>query len=261
MASASQYAEMAREEWIQGGNPVETAPYTEEEVNKFYNGSDPQYPNTDWYEILTRDWAPQQQHNLSVRGGSDRIKYYGMVGFLDQRTMWVESWGAYKRYNLQSNIDAKISDNLNLRFDISGRVEDRDFSARGWGSDNPLGSIWGDFWSTSPTAPSSLPDPTKLPNTHFSSGIGPANLTSNRDIWGYDDNDNSAINTTLQLEYQVKSIRGLSLKAFGNYIKNTGLSKTFNRSFITYDYDYAADIYTQAASKANTSLKDRKSVV
>src|SRR3546814_8112441 len=72
MASAGQYAEMAREEWIQGGNPVETAPYTEEEVKKFYNGSDPQYPNTDWYEILTRDWAPQQQHNLSVRGGSDR---------------------------------------------------------------------------------------------------------------------------------------------------------------------------------------------
>src|SRR3546814_3749696 len=82
------------------------------------------YPNTDWYEILTRDWAPQQQHNLSVRGGSDRIKYYGMVGFLDQRTMWVESGGAYKRYNLQSNIDAKISDNLNLRFDISGRSEE-----------------------------------------------------------------------------------------------------------------------------------------
>src|SRR3546814_15759746 len=103
-----------------------------------------------------------------------------MVGVLVERTMWVESVGALKRYYLQSNIDAKIADDLNLRFDISGRVEDRDFSARGWGSDNPLGSIWSDFWSTSPTAPSSLPDPTKLPNTHCSSGIGPANLTSNQ---------------------------------------------------------------------------------
>src|SRR5690606_13242007 len=99
---------------------------------------------------------------LSVRGGTDAIKYYGLIGYLDQRTMWTASGGSYKRYNLQSNIDAKILDNLTLRFDLSGRVEDRNFSNRGWGT-GTLNSIWGDFWVTSPAQPAAFPDPDKLP--------------------------------------------------------------------------------------------------
>lgn len=55
-----------------------------------------------------RDWAPEQQHNVSIRGGSDKIKYYGFVGYLNQQTMIKKNGGKYERFNYQSNIDAKI---------------------------------------------------------------------------------------------------------------------------------------------------------
>ena len=59
---AGQLAEIQRELWLQGGS-VGTAPWTEEQVQKFKDGSDPvNYPNTNWYDIVFRDWAPQQQH-------------------------------------------------------------------------------------------------------------------------------------------------------------------------------------------------------
>ena len=84
MASAGQMAELAREGHIQSGQPEATAPYTEEVIKKYYDGTDPQYPNTDWYRLLIRNWAPQQQHNLAIRGGSDNIKFYGFLGYLNQ---------------------------------------------------------------------------------------------------------------------------------------------------------------------------------
>ncbi len=255
--NAGQYAEMAREQWLQSGRPAATAPYTEEEVQKFYAGGDPQYPDTDWYSILTRNQAPQQQHNVSVRGGTENIKYFGLVGFLDQRTMWVESDAKYQRYNFQSNIDARISDELNLRFDLSGRLEDRDFSARGWGA-GAQSTIWADFWTTSPASPSALPDPGKLPNTSVNSGISPANITSSRQLWGYNDNDHENLNATLSLDYRFKAIKGLSAKAFVNYLKDNGAVRTFSKTFMTYNYDYASNIYTPAATKANSSLNIQK---
>lgn len=68
-SSSGQYAEMKRESWIQSGQPEATAPFSLDAIQKYYEGGDPQYPNTNWYDLLIRDWAPQQQHNLSVRGG------------------------------------------------------------------------------------------------------------------------------------------------------------------------------------------------
>jgi TonB-linked SusC/RagA family outer membrane protein len=250
--SSGQFAEMAREDWIQSGNPEATAPFTLEEIDLFYNGTDPQYPNTNWYDVLTRNWAPQYNHNISVRGGSEKIKYFGLIGFLDQETMWVESDGSYKRYNFQSNIDAEISNNLSFRMDFSGKVEDRNFTSRDWSTD-----IWRDFWVTSPTAPASFPDPARIPNSHVSSGIAPASISTNRDIWGYRDNDDFNLSGILSLNYKVPFVKGLSVKTFFNYLRNDGIQKNFNKSFVTYDYDYASDVYTVGAVRGNSELSIR----
>src|SRR3546814_7106408 len=92
-----------------------TAPYTLEEIDKFYQGGDVQYPNTDWYDLLIRTWSPQQQHNLSVRGGSEKIKYYGTLGYLKQETFFKRSDAGFQRYNLRSKIDATITEGLTAR--------------------------------------------------------------------------------------------------------------------------------------------------
>ncbi len=156
MASSGQNAEMLREEHLQAGKPEFTARFTEEEVQLFYDGTNPDYANTDWLDVVTRKWTPQKQHNLSVRGGSDKIKYYGFLGFLDQESMFKNNGGDYQRYNLRSNIDAQITDNLSLQLDLSSIVENRDFP---WRADEKENSVWSDYWNTEPYYPSTFTRP------------------------------------------------------------------------------------------------------
>jgi len=243
MSSSGQITEMSREAWLNSGRPEAGAPYTAEQVQKFYAGTDPQFPNTDWYNILINKWAPQQQHNLSVRGGSDKIKYYGFLGYTDQGSIWKSgNGGNYKRYNLQSNIDAKISDDLSLQLDLAATNEYRRFP---WRSQEK--ALWSDFWQTFPMYPASLPDPEKLSFAQ-GGGTGGAQFMTNSDIAGYNNTDNQTLRGTLALNYAFRPVKGLSAKAFVNYLQYSSYDKLFVKPLTFYTYDYASKIYTKAGS-------------
>ncbi len=241
--SAGQYAEMQREEWINGGE-VGNAPFTEEMVQAYYDESNQQYPNTDWYNTLIRDWAPQHQHNISVRGGSEKVKYYGFLGYMNQETMWKKSGGDYTRYNLQSNIDAQVLENLSLRIDLASTIEARKYPMR---SLEEGGGVWQDFWNTLPIYPATLPDPSKI-SFAFGAGTGGAHVSSNRNLSGYNDRNDQNLKGTISLDYAVKAVEGLSAKAFFNYAQNYGSTKQFFIPTEFYSYDYASDIYTLAGA-------------
>ena len=239
--SSGQYTEMESETWLQSGKPAATVPYSAETIQKYYKGNDPAYPNTNWFNELVRDWAPQQQHNLSVRGGSDRIKYYGFLGFLDQGSMWKKSGGDYSRYNLQSNIDAKITDELSFQLDIASTYEQRKFP---YGTMDPgAGSIWEHLWSDLPIYPAHYPDPTKTPFTGIN---GETNILSNSDIIGYSNSDTHNMLGTVSLNYNFKAVKGLSAKAWVNYNQNYYSDKIFVKSSKYYYYEPATDKYTLA---------------
>jgi TonB-linked SusC/RagA family outer membrane protein len=224
--SAGQYAELEREKWIQSGKPVEQAPFTEEQIRKYYDGSDPQYPNTDWYKELVRNWAPQQQYNLSVRGGSETVKYYGFIGYLNQQSMWKNNGGYYDRYNLQSNIDAAISKNLSFQLDLATIIESKKFPVRGMGAGGD--NVWQDFWNTLPIYPAILPDPSKVSYAD-GGGTGGAHVTSNYDLMGYNQWDNQNYKGTGTLLYKVPGVTGLSAKLLVNAIVNYNKVSNFSK--------------------------------
>lgn len=258
-SSSGQYAEMASEAWIQSGKPAATAPFTPDQIQKYYAAADPYlYPNTNWYNVLIRDWAPQQQHNLSIRGGSERVKYYGFIGFLDQSTIWKTNGGDYARYNLQSNIDAKILDNLSLQLDVSSINESRDFPWRPQNSG--ANTVWQDFWNTLPTYPATLPDPTKI-SYAGPSGVGGAHVITNSAIAGYDNTDSQNLKGTGALNYTFKFIKGLSAKVLVNVSQDYSFNKHFTRPANFYTYDPASKIYTLAGStgsQASMSATDSR---
>ncbi len=254
-ASSGQYAEMTSETWLQSGKPASTVPYTPEQIQKYYAGTDPLYPNTNWYNELVRDWAPQQQHNLSIRGGSDKIKYYGFIGYLDQGSMWKNNGGDYSRYNVQSNIDAKVTNNLSLQLDISSIVESNKST---WRPQSVGGGIWQDFWNTLPIYPATLPDATKISFAN-GSGTGGAQVTSNRSIAGYTNTDNQNLKGTISLNYNIRAVKGLSAKALINVIQDYRTNKIFNKPVNFYTYDPDSKIYTLAGSLGSqASLSEDK---
>lgn len=257
-ASAGQRAEMEREKHLQAGLPESSAPFTEEAVQKYYDGTDPLYPNTDWYKVLIRDWAPEQQHNISVRGGSEKIKYYGFFGYLNQQTMIKKNGGKYERFNFQSNVDAKILDNLTLQIDLGYTQEQRDYTTRDMSPG--LNNMWQDYWNTLPYYPASLPDPNKV-SYAYGAGTGGLHVSSNRELSGYSDTKNEDLRGTASLEYKFKAVKGLSLKIFESYRKVNMFGKTFTKPVQLYTYEPNSDTYTLAGTSGGNKATLSQSVV
>lgn len=244
-----EFAELSREAHLNAGLPEGTAPFTTEQIGKYKAQNDPNYPNTNWYDYLVRDRSPQWQNSLGIRGGSDKIKYYGYVGVLDQQTMFKFNGGGYRRYNFQSNIDAKILDNLSLRIDVAATVESKLQSASGYGQggDNPGGGAFTAIWQSQPIFPATLPDPSKIPSNRVGGG-GQGHIMTNLDRIGYQDDKTQNYRGTAVLDYQFTFIKGLSAKAFYNANQFNNLNRYFLRPRVLYFYDYTSDIYTPAGS-------------
>ncbi|MFO7853476.1 MAG: TonB-dependent receptor [Bacteroidota bacterium] len=255
--SAGEFAEYDRETKTHQGLSEAQQQFTQEEVEKYYAGTDPDYPNTDWYDVLIRPYAPMQHTNLSVRGGSERIKYYGLLGYMNQETFWKNNGGDYQRFNIRSNIDAKITDNLSIQLDFSNINIFRKMPS----AENQAGAgdywMWRDFWQTYAIYPSSLPDPSKIPYTWLAGGG--ANVTTNREISGFFDTDKQDIKAGTNLKYDFPFIQGLSAELFINYVQNYTNKKNMSHRPDLWTYNYESDTYTLKAEAPKASLSHNNS--
>lgn len=79
--------------------------FTQDEINKFKNGSDPDnYANTDWQDLLYKTGL-QTQHNVTLSGGNDHAKYLASVGYLYQN-------GIVANYN-KNQVSARVNVDIN----------------------------------------------------------------------------------------------------------------------------------------------------
>ncbi|SDE58339.1 TonB-linked outer membrane protein, SusC/RagA family [Mucilaginibacter pineti] len=240
--NSGQYAEITNLFYTNQGKP---APYTPDQIKKYYAGNDPAYPNTDWQKVATVSSAPQTQQNLSVRGGSDQLKYFGFFGYLNQSPMWKTNGGNYNRYNLQSNLDAKVNNNLSIQLLLSAVSDANSQPVRGQGIG--INTLWQDLWNSLPIYPATLPDPTKNSFAN-GQGVGSIALVSNEDIAGYDKQNTQNVKGTFVLNYKIPAVSGLSAKAFINYDKTYFTDKNFSKPYSFYTYDYSTQAYTLAGS-------------
>lgn len=61
---------------------------------------------TDWQDVIYRT-ATLQNHQLSISGGTDNLKYLVSGGYLDQKGILVNS--SYKRFSLRANVNTDIT--------------------------------------------------------------------------------------------------------------------------------------------------------
>ena len=84
------------------------------------NGNWMQYGNFDWYNYLFRKHRPQQEHNVSVSGGNDKIKYYASGRYLDQTGIGNNNLtDHYLDYSFRTKLSAKLNKWLTYSNNIS----------------------------------------------------------------------------------------------------------------------------------------------
>lgn len=100
----------------QGGTKV----YTDEQIAKFKDGSDPDnYPNVPHLKnLLTSGSGFQTNHNVSFMGGDEKNSYLFSLGYLLQDGIVTKN--NYNKYNFLLNFDSQIKSNLTLKVNLNG---------------------------------------------------------------------------------------------------------------------------------------------
>jgi len=106
--------------------------FTREAIEAYRTGSDPLiYPNTHWNEIMFRKAFIQTKNNINISGGSDKVRYFVSMGYMFQNGLMKQIPGmsydnnyTYNRYNYRANLDFKLTESTDMKFNISGVVGD-----------------------------------------------------------------------------------------------------------------------------------------
>jgi hypothetical protein len=255
MADAATYAQIMNEIYYFNNNEGGLNQfYTEQEVEKFRNGSDPlNYPNTDWAKESLKKIAPQSKHSISIRGGTNEVKYFVSMGALFQDGIYKDGVTRYNQYNIRSNIDADITKRLKLSVNLSARNEDRLSSIAG------AGEIFRGIYRAYPTVLARYPN--GLPTT----GIELLNpVVSPTDIGGTRKNPVYVLNTILKLAYDIPGIEGLTVDGTYALDKSWDFSKSFSIPYALYSYNSVNDLYSPSITGGSAgkptlseSLEDR----
>ena len=119
--SSAQYARIKNEaEANMGRTPI----YSDEDIQKYEDGSDPnRYPNTDWLDIALNN-SFTTRHAVEASGGTEIVKYL-LSGSIDHQT------GVFPQtqqdvFNIRSSTDIKLNKKLKLGADIRYQLRDLD---------------------------------------------------------------------------------------------------------------------------------------
>ncbi|WP_460544714.1 SusC/RagA family TonB-linked outer membrane protein [Echinicola sediminis] len=208
--------------------------YSEDELSMFANGSDPlNYPNTDWAAAALNKVALQNQHNLSVRGGSEAVNYFVSLGKTGQDGLYKNGATRYDQYSFRTNIDADINDRLTVGLSLSGRKEDRQFPT------SSAGSIFRSIYRAYPTVAAVYPN--GLP----SSGIENSNpVMMATDQGGLTQNPKYVFNGILKGSYELPFLEGLSVDGFFSIDESSNRNRTFSTPYTLYNYNAGSEAYS-----------------
>lgn len=229
--NATQWAEMLTEK---GDDFIDYAPqYLEydpdkKQITNTVDGSI--YEGSNWSEEIYEDYALQQSHNLSASGGNENVNFFLSAGFLDQESNFKSGDYDFSRYNIRSNVDAKISDRLKVSVNLNYRSQTLDkanFSTE-------------DMYNSLQTAKPVFPvvheaDPSRASWSGFVQR-SPYYQTI-KSYSGFQNKERNTFFGSMELDYSIPFVEGLSAKAKIMYEEINVLDKTVSKPFDVWDYD------------------------
>ena len=128
---SAEYAMLYNEAWKNDGNTDKI--FSDTDIELYRNGTSPYtHPNNDWYNLMIKPLAAQQQHNINVSGGAKNTRYFISLGYFQQEGSYREAQlykdingnPNYSRFNFRSNLDFNLSKSTDLSIKIGSQVVD-----------------------------------------------------------------------------------------------------------------------------------------
>ena len=202
--------------------------YTPDILEKYRLGVEG-YQDVNWIDLTLNDWVFQQNHNMSIRGGSNSVKYFTSFGYSEDNGLLKSGIQYYKRFNMRSTTTADLTKDLKLNVSVSGRLDQ---------SQSPREDfLW--TYKTIMVNDRGINYHTLANENHFSV-ISPENKNAwalmHPDIDGYNRQKNSQFQTTVDLTLNVPGVPGLSVIATGAFDLNNRNASFLQKSYNLYDY-------------------------
>ncbi|QKJ30584.1 TonB-dependent receptor [Mucilaginibacter mali] len=251
--NAQDYMVLFNEQQVhnRGGNGIRgNRQFTDAQIAEYVNGTK---QSTDWVDAVMRPNVPEQQHNLSASGGTDKTSYYISGGYTGQDGILRSGDLTYNKYNFRSNLSTKIANNLKFDLNLSGTMER---TVR----PNPTnGTYWviRSAWYTLPTAPlyanNTPPYYYAVPNPPLQ-----AVAQSEIDASGYYNVNNKWFQSAANLTYDVPFVKGLSLKGLYSFDFVLNDNKYYYKAYNEYDYDTTTGAYVVKNTQGSPSTLRRE---
>lgn len=222
------------------------------------------YPNVDWYDQVLKSSAPAQRYNVSVRGGTKRMRYYASGEFYDQKglvkNLSQDMYGnssspSYRRYAFRANMDLFLTKDLTFSVNFGTRFEERRGS-----NTNESNNYSETFYELNHTPGWLFPVSYEVQNgestrtLYGGSSQYQNNIVGRLAQGGYYRATNTINETNFIVDYKLGWLtEGLSAKGMVSFDYDSYYKRLFSADFATYELN-DRDNYTQidAYNRFNT---------
>lgn len=105
-----------------------TPMYNQAELDAFADGSAPYYyPNVDWQKEALRNVGSENQLNLSIKGGNERLHYFTLLDYTDSKGLLkntkqngFDSQLKFSKANIRTNLDAVLTKTTTMQVNLLG---------------------------------------------------------------------------------------------------------------------------------------------
>ncbi len=193
-----------------------------------------QYGDTNWYDAVISEVAPQTQHSFALRGGSDKVDYYVSAGYLYQEYGFVNTNNDFNTLQARANVDAQVTDNLKITYETSARQENRNAPI------HDMGTIFWELYHSYPFLHDYYDN--GLPGFGISSGRNPALMVT--DAPGYNNVRDNYFQNKFAFELDMPWITdGLKASGYVAYDQRFRAQKQLMDQWDAYTYDPVTDDY------------------
>lgn len=219
---------------------------TAEELEKYRIGEAQGYQSFNWKDFIVKKNAPVTSFNVSASGGSEKINYYLSYTKLNQEAVFGDEW-TFNRDNIQSNVDAQITNNLKVGVQINGRIEERK---------NPGIPGYDDYWQPRFAILRNRPfeRPYANDNPEYLNDIGHNETNAglhNFEVGGYYVDTWRVLQNNFTAEYDFGFIDGLKAKGMYSYFISDRVQNGHEYTYDAYTYDQENDEYTVTGGSTN----------
>lgn len=232
LMTSEEYAIYNNEIAERNGTPL---PYTQEQINNYAAGTYPiRFPNTDWADLTFADFSPESRTSLSISGGSENVNYFVSGDYLDQVGIFHSGDLNFNQYQIRSNVDINVIENLKIGVDLNGRFGERNEP----GVDD--GYIYKHIYTNEPTEVGVYPN--GLVAWGGENGSNPYIMSTNDSgfVTQYDNDLRGKFSFDLNLDWLVE---GLRAKGFAGVRKMSNDQKSWYTPWTVYTFQEGTNDY------------------